>query len=128
MRTCSIIAHDEDRALRDENRSEVSPTVTRRDDRWVKVGLKKKLPANPNLATSHFNLFTTDCDHPLDEIAFGRSSNFMEHNHIAAIWVVKAVRDLIDKYSITGFERRVHRRSFNDEVSEKKCSNSKSND
>ena len=52
----------------------------------------------------------------------------MEHNHIAAIWVVKAVRDFIDKYSITGFERRVHRRSLNDEVSEKKRSNSKSND
>jgi len=128
LRTGSIIAHDEYCSLRDKNRAEISPTVTRCYDRWVKVRLNEKLATNPYLTTPHFNFFATDRNNPLDEIALGRATYLMKDDDIAAIWVMEAVRDLVHKHSVTGFERRVHRRSFNDTVSEQKRSNSKGND
>jgi hypothetical protein len=55
-------------------------------------------------------------DHPLDQIAFGRSGDLVQDDDVTPVGVVETVRELVDEHPVVGVERRVHRLALDDEV------------
>ena len=57
-------------------------------------------------------------DHALDEVALAGAGELVQHDHVAAVRVVQAVRELVDEHPVAGVQRRQHRLALDDEVGE----------
>ena len=118
LRAAAVVAHHEHVVVGHEQRLEVLPAVVEGDDLGIEVRLDQRPPIDLDLAVRHLDGLARQRDHALDQVALGCTGDLVEHDDVTAVRVVQPVRQLVDEHPITGFERRVHRRSLDHEMGE----------